>query len=342
MPRSARIVVALILIAVVGLVRADENAKPLPHYSIARMLAHQLASVCPLAAADDQRAFDKCRQHVFRTAHRLPLAKIILWGTEQKGRTVRDMQLTEFGAEMWSGLYLSLWMFTGQWQVTYDEAEQQDVVYLQAKFRNRLDPGQYPYPFWHSTAKWNDWQAATALKIHLDPNGERIVAFLRSRHDEPVVGNYPDIAPREFDGQWRWRGPDGVIEPRVTLFDGLYACDNPHLAALERSYQEFANVMRRGTCSGCHVPSNPNGMRRLVLLQTPAHAAAEIDRVIESVRKGKMPYEDWGEPAPLDPALRAALLEYAIRFQTVVVQARDWEQHNAQTADMKHPLICTR
>jgi hypothetical protein len=37
-------------------------------------------------------------------------------------------------------------------------------------------------------------------------------------------------------------------------------------------------------CSNCHVPDNPEKMKRLVLLQTPAHEAAEIRRVMAEVR----------------------------------------------------------
>jgi hypothetical protein len=312
----------------------DENWKPsIPQVQrVAKSLAVQLANACPLAEADDQKAFDACRESLFRSKG-LPMAKLVIWGTEQVGKPVREMELTEFDSEMWTGLYLSLWMFTGKYQVVYDEVEKENVIYLQTKFRNRLEHGQYPYPFWHSTAKWNDWQAAPTLKLHLDRSGERVYAFLRSRHGERVTGNYPDVAPHAFDGQWRWRGADGVMEPRVALFAGLYQKDNPHLAELERSYQEFANQMRRSTCSGCHVPNNPNKMRRLVLLQTPAHAAAEIERIIKSVSKERMPFEDWGEPAHLDPALRAALLEYAERFKAVVAKARAWEDDQLRTAE---------
>jgi hypothetical protein len=330
-------IAASIILALTASSRSYEKATTpfSPIHTLATLLATELANMCPLAEADDQRAFDTCRQSLFRSAKSLPLAKIVLWGTEQKGKLVQDMALTEFESEMWSGLYLSLWMFTGEWQVTYDETEKQNVILLQTKFRNRLEPGQYPYPFWHSTAKWSDWQNATALKIHLDPNGERVFAFLRSKSGARVAGNYPDVAPHVFDGQWRWRGADGVMEPRVTLFDGLYRKDNPHLVDLERSYQDFANEMRRGTCNGCHVPNNPNKMRRLVLLQTPAHAAAEIERVIKAVRDEKMPYDEWGDPAHLDPALRAALLEYAARFQAVVVQAQTWEKQHQRSTDAR-------
>jgi hypothetical protein len=333
---AASVVAASITFALSGPSNDGEGKAPSSQiHNLAKTLATELANACPLAEADDQRAFEACRKSLFRSAKSLPLAQIVLWGTEPKGQLVKDVELTEFDSEMWSGLYLSLWMFTGQWQVVYDETEKQNVILLQTKFRNRLEPGQYPYPFWHSTAKWSDWQDATALKLHLDRKGERVFALLRSRQGERVAGNYPDVAPHAFDGQWWWRGPDGVMEPRVTLFDGLYQKDNPHLVDLERSYQEFANAMRRGTCSGCHVPNNPNKMRRLVLLQTPAHAAAEIERVIKSVRDEKMPYEEWGSPAHLDPALRAALLQYATRFRAVVVQAQAWEKQHQARADMR-------
>jgi len=325
-------VAASIAVASIGLARLGDEGKPpdLPIHGLAKSLATELANICPLVEADDQRAFDTCRQSLFRSKS-LPLAKVVLWGTEQKGKLVKHMELTEFDSEMWSGLYLSLWMFTGKWQIAYDETENQNVILLQTKFRNRLDPGQYPYPFWHSTAKWNDWQNATALKVHLDPSGERVFALLRSKSGERVAGNYPDIAPRAFDGQWRWPGADGVLEPRVTLFEGLYRKDNPYLLDLERSYQDFANEMRRSTCIGCHVPNNPTKMRRLVLLQTPAHAAAEIERVIKAVQENKMPYEEWGDPAYLDPVLRAALLQYATRFQAVVLQVKAWEKQHQQS-----------
>ncbi len=324
-------VAASVTFAVAGsMPPADDRNQPI--YSVAASLATELAKACPLGEADDQHAFDTCRQTLFRSKT-LPLAKIVVWGTEHKGKLVKDMELTQFDSEMWAGLYLSLWMFTGEWQVVYDEIEGENVVLLQTKFRNRLDPGQYPYPFWHSSAKWNDWQDATALKIHVDESGERIVAFLRSKNGERVAGAYPDIAPRAFDGKWRWPAADGTMEPRVTLFEGLYRKDNPHLLKLESSYQDFANEMRRATCSGCHVPNNPERMRRLVLLQSPAHAAAEIERVIKSVRDEKMPQDDGGEPAHLDPAVRAAFLDEAARFQAVVEQAKAWEKERQRNSD---------
>jgi hypothetical protein len=59
------------------------------------------------------------------------------------------------------------------------------------------------------------------------------------------------------------------------LFRGLFAADNPYLAKLEPSYRDLANAMRKGHCAECHVPDNPNRTNRLVLLQTPVHAASK-------------------------------------------------------------------
>ena len=50
--------------------------------------------------------------------------------------------------------------------------------------------------------------------------------------------------------------------------------------------------MRTGHCNGCHVPDNPGRMSRLVLLQTPVHAASEIKLIMRSVRDDEMPIDD--------------------------------------------------
>jgi hypothetical protein len=83
--------------------------------------------------------------------------------------------------------------------------------------------------------------------------------------------------------------------------------------------------MRRGLCGDCHVPNNPSGMRRLVLLQTPAHAASEIKRLMKSVRDNEMPIDDTLLYHEIDPDTRAALLDYGGVFEDLVDAARAWE-----------------
>lgn len=57
-------------------------------------------------------------------------------------------------------------------------------------------------------------------------------------------------------------------------------------------------ALRDGECDDCHFPRNPKTIERLVLLQTPAHAAAEIKRILHSVRSGEMPEDEDGHEKP--------------------------------------------
>jgi hypothetical protein len=66
-------------------------------------------------------------------------------------------------------------------------------------------------------------------------------------------------------------------------------------------------------------------MKRLVLLQTPAHAAGEIERLMKAVREDKMPRDEVGIEQPLDAKLKSALLESGGVFETLVQAAKDWE-----------------
>jgi hypothetical protein len=100
-----------------------------------------------------------------------------------------------------------------------------------------------------------------------------------------------------------WMDREGRIQPRVTLFDGLFDPDNPYLAKLDFTYRTLALRMRDAQCENCHLPHNPMPMRRLVLMHTPAHAAGEIARLMKAVREDRMPLDDAGIEQPLEPAL---------------------------------------
>jgi hypothetical protein len=84
--------------------------------------------------------------------------------------------------------------------------------------------------------------------------------------------------------------------------------------------------MRNGTCNNCHVPDNPDKMKRLVLLQTPAHAAAEISRVMAAVRNNRMPLDEIGIEKELDAATKGVLLKYGATFESTVKAAYAWER----------------
>jgi len=63
-----------------------------------------------------------------------------------------------------------------------------------------------------------------------------------------------------------------------------------------------------------------------VLLQSPAHASAEIHRVLQSVRDKKMPLDEQGIEKTLDPAMEKTLLEKGGAFEKFVDAAVEWER----------------
>jgi hypothetical protein len=298
---------------------------------IARMaseVALELQQVCPPASPSDQAAFDRCRRSLFGdSALRRSLAPTLLWGRRNQDAraALEDTNLTQFAPDVITGLYLSLFMYSGEYSTEYVERERLYLIRLQAGFRNLLPPGQFPYPFWHLEAKWGVYQAANSVLLWVNPKTAKIVIgqFTERGSASAVVSAQP-ISPK-FDGNWMWMDKEGRIQPRVTLFDGLFRKDNPYLADLDSTYRTMALRMRDAHCDNCHVPNNPMPMRRLVLLHTPAHAAGEIARLMTAVRADRMPLDDAGNEAPLEPALKRALLESGAAFERLVKAAKDWE-----------------
>jgi hypothetical protein len=292
-------------------------------------LAADLARLCPPSQPGDQAAFDRCRQGLFEDSMlRRDLAPRLLWGRVHKdtGTSLKDTNLTQFAPDVLAGMYLPLFMFNGRHTVEYDARENLFLVRLETAFRNRLAPGQFPYPFWHDDAKWSTYQGANSILLWIDPKTTKIkiVQFTDRGATPPIVGSEP-VKHAKFDGKWLWTDDAGRVQPQVTLFDGLFHAENPYLPKLDGAYKTFALRMRDAQCDTCHVPSNPDKMKRLVLLQTPAHAAGEIERLMKAVREDKMPRDEVGIEQPLDAKLKNALLESGGAFETLVRAAKGWE-----------------
>src|SRR6478672_9033057 len=323
---------ALLLAAFLAADAADiDDDLPDLNDQIARMAAEvalELQQICPPASPSDQAAFDRCRHSLFGdSALRRSLALRLLWGRrhQDSGAALKDTNLTQFAPDVIAGLYLSLFMFSGEHTIEYVQRERMYLIRLQAGFRNRLPPGQFPYPFWHDEAKWGVYQAANSVLLWVDPKTAKIVIgqFTERGNDSPVVSTQP-ILPK-FDGNWMWMDKEGRIQPRVTLFDGLFRQNNPYLPKLDFTYRTLALRMRDAQCDKCHVPNNPLPMRRLVLMHTPAHAAGEIARLMKAVREDRMPLDDTGAEEALEPTLKRALLESGGAFEELVKAAKDWE-----------------
>jgi len=293
-------------------------------------IAQEAATLCPLSDPGDQGALDRCRVALFKDSYfKRSLARIVLWGRPSPvaGARLKDTQLTQFGAEVLSGLYLPMFMFNGRYQVTYDTTEARYRARLEGVFRNNLMPGQYPYPFWHDAKKWSDYERANGITVWIDPYASKIVVgqFSRQEGADPRLNTASRIPPA-FDGKWMWVDDKGEPQPKPALFVGLFRADNPYLDQLQTTYKDLALAMRNGTCNNCHVPDNPDKMKRLVLLQTPAHAAAEISRVMAAVGSNRMPRDEIGLEKELDAGTRAVLLKYGAAFESTVKAAYAWER----------------
>jgi hypothetical protein len=83
-----------------------------------------------------------------------------------------------------------------------------------------------------------------------------------------------------------WVDGNGEPHPKPALFTGLFRTDNPYLEQLQTTYKDLALAMRQGTCNACHVPDNPEKMKRLVLFQNAgARSGGDQARGGRSARK---------------------------------------------------------
>jgi hypothetical protein len=298
-------------------------------------LATLLAEHCPLAPANDIAAFERCREGL-RTSEalRARLPQIVLWGRQPAAAqaTLAATTLTQFAPEVWTQLYAPLFMFNGRYRLQWVPQENQYVLRLEAAFRNRLPPGQYPTPFWHDAQKWATYQHANGVLLWLQPQTGRVHVAQVTNHAGTRPLQEVETIARRFEGQWLWTDDGGRMQPAVTAFDGMYRPENPFLPKLDRQYRDLALHLREAQCTQCHTPDNPQHMQRQVLLATPAHAAGEIDRLIRAVREDRMPMDANRRPVALSAEAKTWLLQSATAFRDTVRAAREWESPSAQGA----------
>jgi hypothetical protein len=293
-------------------------------------IAAELARHCPLAPAGDTEAFNACRKALFGPSTlRSHVAGILIWGRQSKNAdaSLRQTNLTQFAPDVWTGMYAPLFMFNGRHTVEWVAEEKMFLVRLEAAFRNRLPPGQFPYPFWHDDAKWGMYENANAMLLWIAPDTVKIkVAQFTDRAPTARLQPVEAVKHAKHEGAWMWTDESGQTQPKATLFDGVYRADNPYIRAIDRQYRDLALQMRESQCTSCHVPNNPDKISRLVLLSTPAHAAGEIDRLIKSVKEDRMPMDDLRMSYALSAENKKWLLESAETFKTTVKAAQDWEK----------------
>ncbi len=322
------------LLAHTSLLAAQDPATEAAITRDVALMAGRLAQMCPVAEAHSQAAFDACRKALFTSKQvQAVLGPITLWGRQRDQTSLlKETHLTQFAPEALMGMYVPLFMFDGSYSVSYSVPNAMYVARLGVGFRNRLAPGQFPYPFWHEANKWNTYENAKAMLFWFDPksNKARVVQFTQLGEGAPLVAVQP-VATPAFDGKWMWTDTQGKTQPAVTLFDGLFSEANPYKQGLDASYRVLALSLRDSQCLQCHVPNNPQRSTKLVLLQSPAHAAAEIKRLLKQVTTDRMPVDDYGLEESLNPAVKALLLERGREFEQFVDKAHAWERAQQQS-----------
>src|SRR4051812_15808554 len=235
MPRLSALVLTASICAASNVAFAQTREEPVAQRpaveKLAKNVADELARLCPVAAPADQAAYYSCRKALFADSQfKQALSPIVLWGRPSAtGAPLKETNLTQFAPDVLSGMYVPLFMFNGKHTVQFDTKEGLYRVAMEAGFRNRMSPGQFPYPFWHDDNKWSTYQGANQITFWVDPKTVkvRVGQFTNKGPNAPIVAIEP--VPHKFEGKWQWTDDKGVTQPVVTMFDGLYNPKNPNL-----------------------------------------------------------------------------------------------------------------
>jgi hypothetical protein len=308
---------------VLGAALGCNATEELSQEELAIEIGQGIAAACPLAAPADEQARLLCAARLTDfSLLRETMAEPLLWGGQKPGKGYRlsDSDTTRFNTLVWRRMYLSLFMFTGE--VKVDSSGDFTVIHLPYQFRNQLDPGSYPYPFWHSKTKWDSWQLSPEL--HLIMEKGKITGALRSSdHEEARRSTYVD---RTWAGQWRWQ-EDGQEMPYVTLYRFLFSETNPHVTALDAAFRALEGEMRSSSCLVCHSPDNFAKTGTLEFFNYPNQALYSRHSIVMHLEKNSMPPKnEFGLAVGLaDNSERATLLGLAKEFERIGDAALSFE-----------------
>jgi len=291
-------------------------AKPLLS-EVQRRIAREFSEASPMADPGDARARDAAAARLVQCRNFLgAVGERLLWGGCEpiKGYDPKTYSLTEFDPLVWLKLYGSTLMFTGDYEVKPNGPF--SVLELKAKFRSKLDPGDYPYPFWHSQKKWQAYMDLASLCVVF--REDKVVAVYRVAVLDPAK----PVAERKWDGQWQWTDATGGQQPRVALFTYLFGTDNPHRADVDEAYRQLEKQFRAHDCTSCHAPDNGGKAKALLLLNYPNQSLIARHSLLQALKANAMPPEDTQNHKAAgiaDEAKRAELF----RLAQVFVQEAD-------------------
>ena len=158
---------------------------------VAADLDQALSAACPMAGHRRRRRPPGLRRRPGRPAGAAqPHGHAVRLGRAADGevRTLEGANRTDFNPRIWRRLYLATFMFPGGHAV--EIAGETAVIRIPVVFRTDLDPGNFPYPFWHSAAKWQSYQTATDLLFFLrGGQADRCPAIGGAGSDPPAAGD---------------------------------------------------------------------------------------------------------------------------------------------------------
>ena len=252
---------------------------------LATEIAQEIAAACPIADPGDKSARDSCGEKLGKSKLLTNSTAIpVLWGVQtQIGNynLITNRTTTMFHPLVMWRVYLSLFMFPGNYKI--EQVGDQTIIHMPYQYRNKLDMGEYPYPYWHSKKKWESFQFAPEVLLLMEQG--KVAGLLRSaQRDRSRPYN-----PREWDGRWHWTGKAGEAEPRVTLFEYLFSKSNPYVAELDSAYRALDAESRKHTCTVCHNPSNPSMATPLGIMEFPNQALSIRHRIVRVMEANRMP-----------------------------------------------------
>ncbi len=292
--------------------------------TLATGIAKDIIAACPIADPGDDNARNLCADKLSRLESlRNAMAKEVVWGAQKEAGkyALKENHTTSFDPLVWRRTYLSTFMFSGEPRV--EQKDDLTIVHLPVQFRNKLDAGAFPYPFWHSHRKWTSYQQAKEIMLIMK-DGE-IKGALRSADKD----TQRPLVEREWDGKWSWKNISGQQEPQVVLYQYLFSASNPHVKKLDATYRAFEVEMRQHSCDICHSPHNANEMNPLLILNYPNQALTLRHETLRQIKEKLMPPPNGIQ----DEAELGKIVKLAGEFAKVGDQALAYEGEKSVKAE---------
>lgn len=178
--------------------------------------------------------------------------------------------------EVWARSFLSCFEFDRPFALRKDGSFA--VLEIPARLRKGLEPRDYPYPVWHSSALWRAWHTAVAIRLIISENTVVETQIVSA----DTAADFVPPAP-EWDGRWTWTDDRGAAQPRAAQIAYVLSPDNPHVRPIDRAYQRLADEFQTRGCLACHQPDNRAGTRAAYVLGSPALAVAMRSKLVDAL-----------------------------------------------------------